>query len=267
MTQQATGPAAPLLPLHQQHLTAAPSASVSACEVGSPCSIAPTSPSASRRRPRRSSSVPVKLGAGSSSYHQSARPKKDQQQPQPHAQDLASLHSGSAVAGFVVGTTFEACLVGLVALLHLYHNLPHEDPLLCGAILTLAVVLAWSLLFQVVLFQLDALFPTHKHDPYNNLYGHFNMGLAWGMGLECILLQFIFQRRSTYLSHLLSPISTTVGMTSIIFGLGCVGMTVMRTYYHSSPSCTSTKMITPPSSSSSFSQYSHFHHVGVAGMV
>ncbi|CAB9522877.1 expressed unknown protein [Seminavis robusta] len=244
--------AAPLLPLHQQQSQQQQSPTRSTVSRASNSDSMRRSRRRPRPLPRRSSSSPL------STLRRQTPPSPVQVQPPP----LDRLHSGSAVAGFVVGTTFEAILIGLLAFLQLRGNIPETDPLLAYAILCLVVLLAWSLLFQFVLSQLDALCPPlQKYDPQSNLYGHFNMGLAWGMGLECTLLQFIFSKHhSSVLSSLL--VSPSIGIVSLVFGVGCVGMTVMRTYYQQNSS-SQNKLF--HSSSSSYQRLQDPHNV--AGMV
>ena len=70
--------------------------------------------------------------------------------------DLARIHSGSTVAGFVVGTTFEATLLGLLALLD-HHETAHHDYPLFVSVLTLCVVAWWSGIFHIIFGQMDHL--------------------------------------------------------------------------------------------------------------
>lgn len=139
---------------------------------------------------------------------------------------LARIHSGSAVAGFVVGTTFEAALMGWLACLHVNGCL--EDPPLFLALMALFVCASWSGIFHVVLQQMDVLLEMAHNTPLA-LYTYFSVGLAAGLGLECAILHRILQGGQA--SLLLSQPQGILGLVSIVFGLGCVGLTVVRTYW------------------------------------
>jgi hypothetical protein len=140
------------------------------------------------------------------------------------------------VAGFVVGTTFEAALMGWLACLHVNGAL--DDPPLFGALMALFVIASWSGIFHGVLYQIDVLLElANTHNPKDNdplvLYGHFNLGLAVGLGLECAILHHILARTSHghTAALLLSQPRGILGMVSIVFGVGCVGLTLVRSHY------------------------------------
>ena len=79
----------------------------------------------------------------------------------------------------------------------------------------------------------------HSADAKITLYGHFNGGLAMGMVLECLVLQYVLghrQRRQTTNDFAFDddvPLfndGPLLGLVSGIFVVGCVGLTLVRAY-------------------------------------
>lgn len=135
------------------------------------------------------------------------------------------------MAGFVVGTLFEACLMGWLAGLHV-KGVAEGDPPLFGALLALFLFASWSGIFHVVLLHMDALVdmaPSVVHPSI--LYGHFIGGLALGLGLEYAILHHILLARRNLGMLLATKLGFTLGATSVVFGLGCVGLALLRTSY------------------------------------
>jgi len=257
--------AEPLLPLH--HEPSSSSSSPNGRRSLSPPSLPLRNSSFSRRRVRRSCSEHHNsIDNGSSSSHSSTgsnTSSNSNSAPSPinrrqilsppstprsthsttHAQvqqfNAARILSGSAVAGFVVGTTFEACLMGLLTLLQLQHTSQTDYPLFV-ACLSLLVTSSWTGIFHLILNQIDALvdmLPAAVPNSSNgtklsqllSLYGHFNGGLALGMGLECIILQYVLSNRKATAD---TNEHYWLSVVSIVFGMGCLGLTGVRCYYN-----------------------------------
>lgn len=189
-----------------------------------------------RLRPRRASSL---------GHAVIQRPSQQHSQQQPLL-DVGRIHSGSTVAGFVVGTIFEATVMGLLAVLDYHETSSVDFPLFC-AILALCIILWWTGICQVVLFHMDHLLSEHNNilmghsavhsaDAKITLYGHFNGGLAMGMALECLVLQYVLRRQSQppndfeFDGPSFNNDGPLLGLVSGIFVLGCVGLTLVRAY-------------------------------------
>jgi len=129
--------------------------------------------------------------------------------------------------GFLVGTTFEATMFGLLAWMD-----GMNDYAFMLASLTLCVMGYLSTVHHVVLHHMDQLLsaiiaPEQRiaADDRIQIYGQFNAGVFLGMALECFVLQTVLGKTSS-----VDMSSHVLGIMSILFGIGCATLSLVRAY-------------------------------------